>query len=90
MPRFPHGSRYVIHRVDPALKFAMGVHLFVLNQEQVLVRRIIANKAGTLTYRADAMEEETTCEIKELLQMQAEYKCLIMKLGQAVHMPPEG
>ena len=88
-PRYPHGSRYLIHPVLEDLRFATGVHFFILHRKTVLVRRIVANKAGTLTLRADATGEEVSNTISELRQMRHEGDCLIRRLGQAVHLPRE-
>ncbi len=89
MPRYPHGSRYLLHPVLEDLRFATGVHFFILHRKTVLVRRIVANKAGTLTLRADATGEEVSYTISELRQMRQEGACFIRRLGQAVHLPPE-
>lgn len=89
MPRYPHGSRYLIQVVTTELKYASGVHLFAFDRKTVLFRRIISNKNGVLTLRADATGEEMTFTIEELKDLADKKQCMICKLGQAVHLPPE-
>ena len=89
MPRYPHGSRYVINPVVTQLRFSTGVHLFIFNRKTVLFRRIVSNKNGVLTLRADATGEEASFTIQELRELGKASECLICKLGQAVHLPPE-
>lgn len=88
-PRYPHGSRYLIHHVFEDLRYATGVYLFILHQKKVLVRRIIANDGKTITLRADATGEEMSYTISELRKLRDNKQFYILKVGQAVHMPPE-
>lgn len=91
-PRYPHGSRYVVTVVAPSkagLKLATGVHLFFLRGEPPFIRRIVSNKAGVLTLRADATGEEFELEIDWLEKLYLDDRFSLYKVGQAVHMPAE-
>lgn len=87
-PRYPHRARYVAMRIDD-LKYSTGVHLFCFHAKSLLVRRIISNKEGVLTLKADATGEESTLQLDEINKLREEGLFMALKLGQAVHMPPE-
>jgi transcriptional regulator with XRE-family HTH domain len=89
LPRYPHGSRYVIHQVRQNLEFATGVHLFLFHRERLLIRRIVSNKGGILTLRADATGEEAAYSADLLRKLVDEKNFLFFKLGQAIHLPAE-
>lgn len=89
MPRYPHGSRYVITPLATKLEYATGVHLFIFGNTTVLLRRIVSNKNGVLTLRADATGEEIDYNIQALRDLTKARQFVICKVGQAVHMPPE-
>ena len=88
-PRYPHGSRYLIHPALEDLRFATGVYFFIFHRKSVLIRRIIANNGKTITLRADATGEEVSYTLSELRKLRDDRQCFIRKLGQAVHLPPE-
>lgn len=87
-PRYPHRSRYVVTLVED-LKYSTGVHLFCFHKKSLSVRRIISNKEGILTLKADATGEESTLQLDEINRLKEEGLFMALKLGQAVYMPPE-
>lgn len=87
-PRYPHGSRYVAMLVED-FKYSTGVHLFCFHAKSLFVRRIISNKDGVLTLRADATGEESTLQLDEVNKLREQGLFMALKLGQGVHMPPE-
>lgn len=87
-PRYPHRSRYVAMLVDD-LKYSTGVHLFCFHAKSLFIRRITSNKDGVLTLKADATGEESTLRLDEVNKLKEEGLFMALKLGQAVHMPPE-
>jgi transcriptional regulator with XRE-family HTH domain len=92
MPRYPHGSRYLIKQIEfreNELRHAIGVHLFVMKDRAPILRRVVSTKGGILTLRADANGEEMDFPMEEMSHMIARIECFVFKLGQAVHMPPE-
>ncbi|SFP79482.1 XRE family transcriptional regulator [Hymenobacter arizonensis] len=91
-PRYPHRSRYVVNGSsleNSELRSATGVYLFIINDFPIMVRRVISNDASGLTLKADATGEELTLELNWLKEMIDRRQCLMFKLGQAIHLPPE-
>ena len=71
------------------LKYSTGVHLFCFHAKSLFIRRITSNKDGVLTLKADATGEESTLRLDEVNKLKEEGLFMALKLGQAVHMPPE-
>ena len=92
-PRYPQGARYYMIGVglssDEEIRFMSGVHMFVLDEREPFIRRVISTAAGLLTLQADANGEKMDFEIQDLKQRVSAGTCLIFKLGQGVYMPAE-
>lgn len=92
-PRYPQGARYYMIEIDLSsdenIRFMSGVYMFVLDEREPFIRRVISTAAGLLTLQADANGEKMDFEIQDLKQRVSAGTCLIFKLGQGVYMPAE-
>lgn len=92
--RYPHGARYFMTQVellvsDDDVRFTSGVHLFILEDREPFIRRIISTTGGVITLQADGKGEKMEFEIQDLKRRLETGTCLMFKLGQAIHMPAE-
>ena len=92
--RYPHGARYFMSQVetlntDDDVRFTSGVHLFILEDREPFIRRIISTTGGVITLQAGGKGEKMEFEIQDLKRRLETGTCLMFKLGQAIHMPAE-
>ncbi len=92
-PSYPHGSRYFMTPVDfvsdDEIRFTRGVHLFILEDREPFIRRVISTSGSVITLKSDDCSDRMEFGIDDLKQRVASGICLIYKLGQGVHMPIE-
>lgn len=92
-PRYPQGARYYMIEIDLSsdenIRFMSGVYMFVLDEREPFIRRVVSTAAGVITLQADANGEKMDFEIQDLKQRVSAGTCLIFKLGQGVYMPAE-
>jgi transcriptional regulator with XRE-family HTH domain len=91
--RYPHGARYFMTPVelnsDDDMRFTSGVHLFIFEEREPFIRRIISTTGGMVTLQADGKGEKMEFEAGDLKRRLETGTCLMFKLGQAIHMPAE-
>ncbi|MGI4867488.1 MAG: helix-turn-helix domain-containing protein [Janthinobacterium lividum] len=87
--RYPAGARYVADVIPTdEVKYALGVHVFVLKRS-VILRRIISNQDGRILARVDTTGEEISWELRDIIKDMAADRCQVFRLRQAVHLPAE-
>ena len=80
--RYPESSRHVFHPIRPKTQwqFLTGIHGVFIAGNPIMIRRIVSNKAKSMTF-ADAAGNE--------MEVPLRYVNMIWKVGQTVHMPAE-
>ncbi|MBJ6141788.1 helix-turn-helix transcriptional regulator [Hymenobacter sp. BT559] len=82
LPRYPEQSHYVVRIVEKGnWQYSTGVHLIVLKNNMVLLRRIISNDTKVIQLVSDTSDERIQVALDDV-----DY---LWKLGEAVYMPAE-